>query len=110
MRKKALTKDERQIQIQQCFAGYIQEHNKNETMSLAQIGRWVGLSPSSHLRKICDGMVDSGVLVAKELKRKGRWTGRGYRLNKRAYSRPATRHVTINFVYKGKQIREEFLL
>jgi hypothetical protein len=110
MRKKFLTKDQRQIQIQQWFAARIQDHNDNSIASLAQIAQGVKMSPSSHLRSICESMVDSDVLVAKELVRNGRWIGRGYRLAKGAYSRPATRNVTIKFTLKGKQYTEEFLL
>jgi len=110
MRKKSLTKEQREIQIQQWFAGRIQDDNDTSIASLAQIARGLGLSPSSHLRSICESMVDSGVLVAKELHRSGRWKGRGYRLAKGGYSRPATRNVTIKFTLKGIQYREEFLL
>jgi len=110
MRKKALTKEQRQIQIQQWFAMRIQEHNDKSIASLAQIAKAIGISPSSHLRSICESMVDDGVLVAKSFKRSGRWQGRGYRLAKSAYSRPATRNVTINFVVRGMKVKEEFLL
>jgi len=110
MRKKSLTKDERKIRIQQWFAGRIQEHNDNSIASLAQIARGQGMSPSSHLRSICESLVDDNILVAKEIKRSGRWIGRGYRLAKGAYSRPATRNVVINFKLHGKEYREEFLL
>ncbi len=111
MRKKNLTKDEREIQIIQWFAARIQDNNDTSLASLAQIGRGLGgLSPSSHLRRICDDLVDRGVLVTKEFKRSGRWQGRGYRLHKSAYKRPPTRNVTINFSVKGLRIKEEFLL
>lgn len=101
MRKKSLTKDQRKIQIQQWFAGRIQEHNDTSTASLAQIARGLGMSPSSHLRSICENLVDDHILVAKKLVRNGRWEGRGYRLKKSAWSRPATRNVFINFKLKG---------
>jgi len=110
MRKKALTKEQRQIQIQQWFAERIQDNNDTSIASLAQIAKGIGMSPSSHLRLICEHMVNSDVLVAKEFKRSGRWRGRGYRLAKGAYSRPATRNVTINFNMHGRQYKEEFLL
>ena len=111
MRKKSLTRDQREIQIIQWFAGRIQDDNNTSLASLAQIGKGIGgLSPSSHLRSICEGLVNRKVLVAKELKRSGRWRGRGYRLHKNAYKRPATRNVTINFVVRGMRIQEDFLL
>jgi hypothetical protein len=111
LRKKSLTKEQRELQIIQWFAGRIQDNNDTSLASLAQIGRGLGgLSPSSHLRSICEGLVDRKVLVAKEFKRSGRWQGRGYRLNKSAYKRPATRNVTINFVIRGMRVKEEFLL
>jgi len=110
MRKKSLTKEQRQIQIQQWFAARIQEYNDTSIASLAQIAIGLGMSPSSHLRMLCESLVDNGVLVAKELHRSGRWKGRGYRLAKGAYSRPATRNVIIKFTLKGIQYREEILL
>jgi len=111
MRKKSLTRDQREIQIIQWFAGRIQEHHRNSLASLAQIGRGIGgLSPSTHLRSICEGLVDRKILVAEDFKRSGRWQGRGYRLHKSAYKRPATRNVTINFVVRGMKVTEEFLL
>ncbi len=110
MRKKSLTKEQREIQIIQWFAARIQDHNDNSTASLAQIGRGLGLSPSSHLRSICDGLVDQNILAAKDFKRSGRWQGRGYRLNKSAYKRPANRNVLVNFTLKGIRYQQEFLL
>jgi len=110
MRKKNLTKDQREIQIVQWFAARIQDYNDNSLASLAQIGRGIGISPSSHLRKICETLVNRKVLVARKLTRSGRWEGRGYRLRKSAWDRPATRNVTVNFVQNGIRIREELLL
>jgi len=111
MRKKSLTKEQREIQIIQWFAGRIQDDNDTSIASLAQVGKGIGgLSPSTHLRSICEGLVDRKVLVAKDFKRAGRWQGRGYRLHKSAYKRPATRNVTINFVVHGMKVTKDFLL
>jgi len=110
MRKKSLTKDQRKIQIQQWFAGRIQEHNDNSLASLAQIAQGLGLSPSTHLRRLCEALVKDHILIAKKITRSGRWDGRGYRLAKSAYSRPAKKNVVINYSIKGIQVREEFLL
>jgi len=105
-----LTKDKRKIQIQQWFAGRIQDYDDNSLASLAQIAQGTGMSPSSHLRALCESLVDDHILVARKLKRSGRWEGRGYRLAKNAYSRPANRNVVINFKLNGKHYHEEFLL
>ena len=110
MTNQVLTKTERKIRIQQWFAARIQEDNDNSLASLAQIARGQGMSPSSHLRALCESLVDEHILIARKLKRSGRWEGRGYRLARNAYSRPATRNVLINFKLNGKHYHEEFLL
>lgn len=110
MRKKSLTKDQRKIQIHKLFAGRIQEDNDNSLASLAQIARRLEMSPSSHLRALCESLVSDKILVARKIKRSGRWQGRGYRLAKNAYSKPVNRNVVINFSLHGKHYHEEFLL
>lgn len=110
MRRKSLTKEQREIQILKWFAARIQDHNDKRIASLAQIGRGLGMSPSSHLRSICEGMVDDKILVAQEFKRSGRWQGRGYRLNKKNWTRPASRNIVVNFTLKGIRYEEEFLV
>ncbi len=110
MRKKSLTKEQRQIQIQQWFTGRIQEDNDTSLASLAQIARGLGLSPSSHLRSLCEALVNDDILICESFTRSGRWQGRGYRLSKSAYTRPKNKNVVVNFRVNGKQIREEFSL
>lgn len=110
MRKKSLTKDQRKIQITQWFAARIQDYDDNSLTSLAQIAKGIGISPSSHLRSICESLVNDKILVARKLQRSGRWEGRGYRLHGKAWSRPATRNFVVNFVVKGMHYKEEFLL
>lgn len=108
VRRKSLTKDQREIQIINYFQHRIQDDNWGEA-SLAQIGGVVGLSPSSHLRKICEAMVNSGLLIGKRLVRSGRWEGRGYRPSRKHFKRP-NRSATVNFTQAGIKYKLEMLL
>lgn len=110
MRKKSLTKEQRQIQIQQWFVGRVQADNDTSLASLAQIARGLGISPSSHLRSLCDSLVNDDILISETLTRSGRWQGRGYRLARSAFTRPKNRNIVINFHVKGKTVKQEFLL
>lgn len=110
MRKKALTKNERKINIAQWFASRLQGGNK-KLASMAEIARGQGMSPSSHLRSILESMVVDGTLEASMLERPGRWTGRGYMLRKGTYTLPTKKRATvINYTIKGLRITERLLL
>lgn len=109
MRKKSLTKDQREIQIIHYFQARVQDDNWEEA-SMAEIGGVVGLSPSSHLRRILESMVDSKLLVPVTLKRSGRWIGRGYRPHKKYFTKPAQRAATVNFTQHGIKYQLEMLL
>jgi len=104
MRKKSLTKDERKIHIIQWFRIRIMKDNW-DTASLAQIARGLGMSPSSHLRSICESLVDDQFLIPVEINRTGRWTGRGYMPNPDCFEHPR-RQLIINFTLKGETHRE----
>lgn len=100
MRRKALLREEREIQIINWFAVRIQ-HDNEDIASLSEIAMGLGLSPSSHLRKILEGMMHSGSLVACILIRPGRWEGRGYMLKHGTYQRPQKREIPIKFKVNG---------
>lgn len=78
MRKKSLTVNERQIQITAWFKIRIENDNW-DMASIPEIAQGIGMSPSSHLRKITDGLVVQGVLVKETMQRSGRWDGWGYK-------------------------------
>jgi hypothetical protein len=101
MRKKALTKDERKIQIINWFAIRIQRDNE-DIASLSEIAKGLGLSPSSHLRAILDEMAyEDETLETSALERPGRWLGRGYMLKRGSFQRPAKQTIKINFTVRG---------
>jgi hypothetical protein len=104
MRKKSLTKDQRKIQVIQWFRIRIMKDNW-DTASLAQIARGLGMSPSSHLRKICESLVDDSYLLPVEINRIGRWQGRGYMPNPDCFEKPQ-RQLIINFTLKGETHKE----
>jgi len=108
MRSKSLTKDERKIQIIQWFRIRIMTDNYS-TASLAQIAQGLGLSPSSHLRAICESLVEDQIILAVELRRKGRWKGRGYIPNPDCFERPH-RQLIFNYTLKGETHREVTIL
>lgn len=100
MRKKALSNEERCIQVINWFAIRIQ-HDNEDIASMSEIARGLGMSPSSHLRAILDGMVEGDRLEKHELKRVGRWDGWGYKLKAGTFQRPPHETRQIKFTYKG---------
>jgi hypothetical protein len=108
MRSKSLTKDQRKIQIIQWFRIRIMKDNY-DTASLAQIARGLGMSPSSHLRAICESLVVDEILLPVEINRTGRWKGRGYMPNPDCFERPH-RELVINYTLKGETHKEVMLL
>ena len=106
MRRKALTKSERKIQIITWFAIRIQ-HNNDEYASMYEIARGLGMSPSSHLANILYWMVNEGDLEDTLLHRSGRFiNSRGYRLKRGTFQRPLDKQLTINFHTKGMRQKE----
>lgn len=100
MRRKALNHEEREIQVINWF-GIRLQHDNEEMASLSEIARGLGMSPSSHLRKILDGMVDNGTLEKHILERVGRWLGWGYKLKSGTFQRPPRKTITLNYSRKG---------
>lgn len=100
MRKKALSNEEREIQVINWF-GIRLQHDNEDSASLSEIAGGLGMSPSTHLRRILDGMVGKGILDKTELKRSGRWDGWGYNLKQGTFQRPPARKITLNFSRGG---------
>jgi len=102
MRKKALSVEEREIQVINWFQIRLQHDNESEA-SLSEIARGLGMSPSSHLRAILDGMVNQGALEKSVLERSGRWLGWGYKLKSGTFQRPPRKAITLNFSRHGER-------
>jgi hypothetical protein len=100
MRKKALSNEDREIQVINWFAIRLQ-HDNEDSASLSEIARGLGMSPSTHLRKILEGMVNKGQLEKSVLERVGRWLGWGYNLKSGTFQRPPRKAITLNFSRKG---------
>lgn len=108
MRKKSLTKDEREIQIIQWFAERVRVDNWNSA-SVYEIANGVKMSRSSHLARLIKSLVESGVLLERELKRPGRWKGSSYKPSKRHFRKPQ-HTVSFNFTQHGIKYTLEQLL
>lgn len=106
MRKKALTKGERQIQIVTWFAIRIQ-HDNDEYASMSEIAEGLGVSPSSKLRKIIDDIVPTK-LEKVQLKRPGRWDGWGYRLARGTFELPKKKQRELKITFRGVSQMELF--
>jgi hypothetical protein len=108
MRKKYLTKDEREIQIIQWFAERIRVDNWRSA-SMYEIARGLGMSPSSHLARLIIPLVDNGTILKVKRKKSGRWDGWGYKPSKKHFHKPE-RTVVINFIQHGIKYQMEQLL
>lgn len=97
MRKKALTIEEREIQVINWFAIRIQ-HDNEDYATMYEIAGGLGMSPSSHLAKILNGMVDKETLEKLEHVKSGRFPGWGYKLREGTFQRPPkqNRLLTVN--------------
>lgn len=100
MRKKALHLSEREIMVVNWFAIRIQ-HDNDSWASMSEIAKGIGVSPSSHLRKILTGMVGNGTLEISPLNRPGRWAGWGYRLARGTFQRPTKQTRELKITHKG---------
>jgi len=100
MRKKALTKDQRKIQVITWFAIRIQHDNDNYA-SQYEIARGLGMSPSTHFSNILQNMVGERKLERATLERSGRWKGWGYRLQRGTFEQPKRRQIELKFHTKG---------
>lgn len=97
MRKKALRTEEREIQVINWFALRIQ-HDNEEYATMYEIARGLGMSPSSHLTRIINGLVDKESLDKVEHVKTGRFLGWGYKLKRGTLKRPPKqiRTITVN--------------
>ena len=102
MRRKALSIEEREIQVINWFQIRLQHDNENSA-SLSEIARGLGMSPSSHLRTILDDMVKKGSLEKDVLERPGRWLGWGYKLKQGTFQRPPLKAIALNFSRHGER-------
>jgi len=100
LKRKALNRDERAMQVIAWFGIRIQ-HENEEMASMAEIARGLGLEPSSHLRSILTGLVLDGSLVAEKIQRPGRWEGVGYMLKSGTFQRPVKQTRAIQFTVSG---------
>lgn len=104
MRKKALTKDERKIQIINWFSIRIQ-HDNEECATVHEVARGLGLSPSHKLRLIMNSMVDDGTLERNERHKSGRYDGWCYKLKEGTFQRPPKQQRTLRInSAKGTQL------
>ena len=97
MREKHLTSKEREIQVINWFAIRIQ-HDNTDSATMYEVAGGLGMSPSSHLTKLLNGLCDKGSLTFEEIQKAGRWAGRGYRLAEGTFQRPPQqkREITVN--------------
>lgn len=94
MRKKALRIEEREIQVINWFAIRIQHDNENYA-TMYEIAGGLGMSPSSHLARILNGMVEKESLEKVEHVKTGRFQGWGYKLKEGTFQRPPKQYRTI---------------
>jgi DNA-binding CsgD family transcriptional regulator len=109
MRKKALSHEEREIQVINWFAIRLQ-HDNDDYASCYEIAKGLGLSPSTHLRKILTVMEERETLESTKLERSGRWTGRGYRLKRGTFQRPPKQSQGIRLTFGKANNRQLELL
>jgi len=107
MRKKALTREQREIQVINWFAIRIQ-HGNEDYASMNQIAKGLGLCPSSKLTNMLKNMAENGILSVAKLERSGRWTGRCYMLKAGTFQRPQKQKREIKFTCNGVSQMEMF--
>lgn len=110
MRRKALLVKEREIQVINWFAIRIQ-HDNEDYATMPEIARGLGMSPSSHLAKILNGLVEVGTLTKVEHNKSGRQLPNGsqswgYKLKEGTFQRPLkqARTITVNSSRGAKQL------
>lgn len=94
MRKKALRIEEREIQVINWFGIRIQ-HDNEDYATMPEIARGIGMSPSSRVLMILNGLVEKESLESIQLNRTGRFPHRGYRLKNGTFQRPPKQTRTI---------------
>lgn len=100
MRKKALKKEERKIQVINWFAIRIQ-HDNDRFATANEIAKGMGLAPSQKLRNWLYEMVAEGSLHAVEVQKQGRWKGWGFMLAEGTFQRPKKQTREIKFTHRG---------
>lgn len=97
MRKKALSKEEREILVINWFQIRLQ-HDNAEYASMYEIAKGIGMSPSSHLARILLWMVDKGTLDTRPLGKNGRFeSSRGYMLKHGTFARVPRQPIKVTF-------------
>lgn len=109
MRKKALSREEREIQVINWFAIRIQ-HDNYDSATIAEIAGGLGMSPSTHLSNIVNGLVEKGSLTKHEINKPGRWTGWGYKLADGTFQRPPAQERKIKISFGRPNARQLELL
>lgn len=99
VKTKALLRSDRQDQIVLWFQIRL-EKGVDEYASLSEIGRGLGLAPSTKLRKMTDEIVGKR-LEKIELQRQGRWKGYGYRLARGTFQFPKKKERLITINHRG---------
>jgi hypothetical protein len=99
VKKKAFTREERQMMVVQWFAIRIQKGNTGFA-TLAEIARGLDITPSSHLQKIVDGLCFQNKLMWRNHNRPGRWQGKEYMLYPGTYRAP--RRDPVQVKVRGK--------
>lgn len=114
MRKKALRIEEREIQVINWFAIRIQRDN-DDYATMPEIARGLGMSPSSHLLRILNGMVDVGTLTKVEHNKSGRQLPNGlqswgYKLKEGTFQRPPKQESKIKITFGRANMRQMELI
>lgn len=99
MRRKSLLVEEREIQVINWFAIRIQHDNENYA-TMPEIARGIGMSPSSRVLLILNGLVDKGSLEKVEHNKPGRQLPNGsqswgYKLREGTFKRPPKQERTL---------------
>lgn len=103
MRKKALSKEEREILVINWFQIRLQ-HDNYEYASMYEIAKGIGMSPSSHLTRILSWMVDKGTLDTRPLGKSGRFeSSRGYMLKNGTFGRVPRQPIKLSFGRPNKR-------
>lgn len=108
MRRKSLSKDEREIQVINWFAIRIQ-HDNTDCATMYEVAGGLGMSPSSHLTNILNGLVEKGSLSREPREKQGRWDGWGYKLKEGTFQRPPAQERTITVNSRKGTVQMELI-
>lgn len=100
--RKAYSRAEREAMVINAFAIHIQNGKPNQ-LTMYQIARKLGMTPSDHIMKILKKMAIDGKLKIDVVKRKGRYDTLMFRLPDGLYTEPKkSREITVKS--KGKLV------